>query len=236
MIRCLSALALLLLPMSAGAANRVYAVGSFDRVRVDGPFQVKLVTGRSPGARADGDARAVDTLDVRVEGTTLIVRSSANGWGEQSGGGSVSAPVISISTLAIRSATLIGGGRLSVTGAVKGQRIDLQVTGSGTLDAAALDADQLDATLVGSGGIKLGGRAAKVRLMTNGTGGIDAVPLKADDLILLLDGPGEIRATARFTANVTSTGLGSVTVYGKPACTVKAVAGGPVSCGKLPTP
>lgn len=107
---------------------------------------------------------------------------------------------------------------------------------SGAIDAAALDADQLNATLVGSGGIKLGGRAAKVRLMTNGTGGIDAVPLKADDLILLLDGPGEIRATARFTANVTSTGLGSVTVYGKPACTVKAVAGGPVSCGKLPTP
>ena len=236
MIRLLTALLMLLVPVSAEAADRTYSIGSFDRVRVDGPFQVQLLTGKSPGARASGDTRMIEGLDIRVEGTTLIIRAGINGWGEQPVVGNRGAPVITVSTLAIRSAMVVGGGRLSVTGPVRGQRIDLSVTGSGAIDAGAIQADQFNASVFGSGSMKLGGRAAKVRLTGNGSGGIDATALNASDLILLLDGPGEMRATARFTAKVTTTGLGAVTVYGSPACTVKAVAGGPVSCGKLPAP
>lgn len=236
MIRFLLAPLLLSLPVTAGAAERTYAVGSFDRIRIDGPFQVQLLTGKSPGARASGDARAIEGLDIRVEGTTLIVRAGINGWGEQPVAGSKGAPAITVSTLAIRSGIVVGGGRLSVTGLVRGQRIDLSVTGSGAIDAGAIEADQFNATMLGSGSMKLGGRAARVQLTANGSGGIDATALNAGDLVLLLDGPGEMRATARFTAKVTTTGLGAATVYGKPACTVKAVAGGPVSCGKLPAP
>lgn len=236
MIRLLSALALFSLAAPATAAERTYSIGSFDRIRVEGPFEVRLTTGKSPGARAEGAARATEGLDIRVEGTTLIVRASMNGWGEQPVAGNTGAPVIRVSTQAIRSATVIGGGRLTIGGAIKGQRVDLSLSGSGSLGAPTLDADQLNATLLGSGSMTLGGRAAKVRLTTSGSGAIDAAPLSAGDLILRLDGPGETRVTARFTANVTTTGLGAATVYGTPACTVKAVAGGPVSCGKLPTP
>jgi hypothetical protein len=236
MIRFLPALALLLLSVPAGGADRTYSIGSFDRIRVEGPFEVHLATGKSPGARAEGAARATEGLDIRVEGTTLIVRAGLNGWGEQPVAGTTGAPVIRVSTLMIRSATVIGGGQLSIEGAVKGQRVDLSVTGSGTLGAAGLDADQLNATVLGSGGMKLGGRAAKVRLLTSGAGTIDAARLSAGDLILRLDGPGETRASARFTADVTTTGIGAATVYGTPACTVKATAGGPISCGKLAKP
>ena len=229
-------LALLLLSVPTNAAERTYSIGSFDRIRVEGPFEVRLTTGASPGARAQGTPRATDGLDIRVEGTTLIVRAAVNGWGEQAVAGNAGAPVIHASTPAIRSATVIGGGQLTINGAIKGQRIDLSLTGSGSLGAGGLNADQLSATLFGSGSMKLGGRAAKVRLVTSGSGVIDAAPLSAGDLILRLEGPGEIRATARFTANVTTTGLGAATVYGTPACTVKASAGGPISCGKLPAP
>lgn len=234
MIRRLSAIALLLLPVSAGAAERTYSIGSFERVRVEGPFEVRLTTGQSPRARAEGPTRSIEGLDIRVEGTTLIVRAGINGWGEQPVAGNQGAPVISVSTGAIRDAIVLGGGRLSIAGPLKGQRIELSVTGSGAIDAGAIQADLFNAAVYGSGTMKLGGRGAKVRLVANGTGGIDATALSAGDLTLSLDGPGQMQATARSTANVTSTGIGTVTVYGKPACTVKAV--GPVSCGKLPTP
>jgi len=235
MIRFLSALALLLLPASAQAAERSYAIGSFERVRVEGPFEVRLTTGQSPRARADGDARAVQDIDVRVEGTTLIVRAGINGWGEQPVAAHQAAPTVTVSTPMLRSATVIGGGRLAISGPLKGQRIALAVTGSGTIDAGAIEADQFDAAVIGSGSMKLAGRSAKVRLAASGTGGIDATALSAADLTLLLDGPGRMTATAHSTANVTATGLGSVTVYGKPSCIVKAGAG-PVSCGKLAAP
>ena len=240
MIRHLSpsmlAFALLFASAPVQAAERNYSVGSFDRIRVEGPFDVRLATNTSPDASAEGDPKVIQDLDIRVEGTTLIVRAGMGGWGEQPRAGATGATVVSVSTGIIRRATVIGGGRLTIAGPLRGQRIDLSLTGSGSLAVSGIEADQLFVTLLGSGDIALAGKAAKVNLNTSGPGTIAAVPLAAGDLILRLDGNGETRVTALYTANVTTTGIGAATVYGKPACTVKAVAGGPISCGQQPAP
>ena len=230
------ACALLLVSAPARAAERIYSVGSFDRIRVEGPFDVRLTTNASPGASAEGDPRATQDLDIRVEGTTLIVRAGVSGWGEQPRLGAAGATVITVSTGMIRRATVIGGGKLTIAGPLRGQRIDLSLTGSGSLAASGIEADQLFVTLLGSGDVALAGKAAKVSLNTSGPGTIAAAPLVAGDLVLRLDGNGETHVTALHTADVTTTGIGAATVYGKPSCTVKAVAGGPVSCGEQPAP
>ncbi|MEO9131581.1 MAG: head GIN domain-containing protein [Sphingomonas sp.] len=230
------AFALFVASAPALAAERTYSIGSFDRIRVEGPFDVRLMTNASPGASAEGDPKATQELDIRVEGTTLIIRAGLSGWGEQPRAGATGAPVISVSTGMIRRVTVIGGGRLTIAGPLRGQRIDLSLTGSGSLAVSGIEADQLFVTLLGSGDIALAGKAAKVNLNTSGPGTIAAARLTASDLILRLDGNGETHATALYTADVTTTGIGAATVYGKPACTVKAVAGGPVSCGQLPPP
>jgi hypothetical protein len=220
----------------ADAATRTYSIGSFDRVRVEGPFDVRLATATSPGASAEGDPRTTDDLDIRVEGTTLIVRAGTGGWGERPPATNNDAPIIRVSTLMVRGAVVVGGGRLTMAGPLRGQRLDLSLTGSGTLNASGLAADELYVNLYGTGSVNLAGTAAKVRLITSGQGVIDATPLNAGDLTIRLDGPGETKASARFTASIVTTGIGAVTVYGKPACTVKALAGGPISCGKLAMP
>jgi hypothetical protein len=230
------AFALLLALAPAHAAERTYSIGSFDRIRVEGPFDVRLTTNASPNASAEGDPKATQDLDIRVEGTTLIIRAGLSGWGEQARAGTPGATVISVSTATIRRATVIGGGRLTIAGPLRGQRIDLSLTGSGSLAVSGIEADQLFVTLLGSGDVALSGKAAKVNLNTSGPGTIAAAPLAAGDLILRLDGNGETHATALYTADVTTTGIGAATVYGKPACIVKAVAGGPISCGQQPAP
>ncbi|CAN5335682.1 hypothetical protein BH10PSE15_BH10PSE15_11480 [soil metagenome] len=229
----LVALPLLCLAAPAVAEQRSFAIGSFDRVRVDGPFRVIVTLGASPSGTAEGDTHAITDLDVRVDGSTLIVRAGMSGWGEQDVADRRAAPVVRVSTQAIRSIVTIGAAQVSVAGPFRGQRLDLLLTGSGTLAAPTVDADQLFATALGSGTMTLAGRAAKVRLTTSGTASIAAPGLVADDLTVRLDGNGAIDAQARYTAAVTTSGLGAVTVYGKPACTVNAVAGGPVSCGKI---
>lgn len=227
-------LLLLALLMSAPslAADRSYVVTSFDRVRVDGPFDVQLTMRQAPTARVDGSTAAADRIAIRVEGTTLIVSAGTGGWNAMPPSGTAGAPVVRIATQGLRSATVIGGGRLRVSGPVQGQRIDMQVTGSGSVAMPALDADQLNATLLGDGSMTLGGRGGRVRLLTSGAGTIDAASLRGDDVTVRLDGAGATRVTARYTADATSTGVGAITVYGKPACKVKAVAGGPISCGE----
>ncbi|OYY79536.1 MAG: hypothetical protein B7Y43_00130 [Sphingomonas sp. 28-62-20] len=217
-------------PAAANAAERNYSVSSFDRIRVEGPFDVRLGTNQPPGGHAEADARTLDLLTLQVEGTTLIVRLSSNGWGE-SPQAARTAPVITLRTPSLRSALVNAGGKLAIT-PMKGQRLDLAVNGSGAISAAGIDADELYATVIGTGTIKLAGRTARAQLLSNGSGAIAAEALTVNDLIVRLDGTGETHAAARFTAKITTNGLGKVTVDGNPACTVTALAGGPIICGR----
>lgn len=230
MFRSLLAFALVTVAFPAVAADRSYSVGSFERVRVEGPFEVRIVTGASPGARASGDNAIIDQLDIAVNGTTLVVRLGSRGWGERPSNATIVPTVVTLSTPRLIAASVLAGGRVTV-GTMKAQRVDLSITGAGTLDVPRVDTDQLISTVVGTGAITVGGRASRARLQTNGPGTTDASTLVTNDLIVRVEGAGETRASARYTAQVTSTGLGKVTVLGTAKCTVTALAGGPVSCG-----
>lgn len=210
-------------------ASHVYPLTSFERVRVEGPFDVRLTAGASPAGKAEGDPRAIDGVVLRLDGTTLTVRRALTESGavDRSQGRPV---VITLATPLLRGAGVTGGGRLTVSGA-KGQRIDLTVTGSGTLAATSVNADQLNATIIGAGAMTLAGHAQRARLEANGVGTVDAAGLDVGDLAVRLDGPGQINAAAKFSANVVNTGLGSVVVAGHAPCTVTAPGGGAVQCG-----
>lgn len=228
MFRPLLALALLV-PALAQAAERRHPVSSFDRVRVSGPFEVTYAPG-SPSARVSGDARAIERVVVRVDGSTLTLRMGGAGWGERREAGPSEPIRVTLSSPRLAAVSLAGGGRFSATG-VKGDRLDLSTGGAGEITVARASVDQLSAAVTGSGTVTLAGRAGKVRLTTDGPGRIDAEDLRADELTVLLNGAGETRAAARYLANITNLGLGGVTVAGRPRCIVKAPAGGPVRCG-----
>jgi hypothetical protein len=231
MIRSLLALVLIALSAPAMAADRPFVVTNFDRVRVDGPFEVRVqIGGSSAKASATGDARALDGLNVSVQGSTLVVRRAVNGWGEQ-GSAQGPAPVITLIAPELHGASVIGGGKLIIAGPVRGDRVDFTITGNGSIDAIAIDSDQFNLTLIGAGNATLGGKAAHGRLLTNGSGVIAALPLSVGDLTVRLDGPGETQVTARYSANLTNTGLGRIVVAGTAKCEVKSPAGGPVQCG-----
>ncbi|RUN75825.1 DUF2807 domain-containing protein [Sphingomonas sp. TF3] len=202
------------------AADRTAFVTQFDRVRVDGPFEVHLATRAGPGARITG---APDAVDVHVEAGTLIVRAGPR---SAAGGGAV----VYLRTTDLRGATVIGGGKLDITGPLRAQRVDVQLTGGGTIVAPAIEAEQVNVTLIGAGTLTLGGRGAQVRIISSGAGAIDATALHADQIVIRNGGAGPITASARYFADVVTTGLGAVTVLGSPKCKAKA-AGGAISCG-----
>lgn len=216
--------------LAAPVASRTEAVGSFDRIRVEGPFEVRVTIG-SPRATIAGDPRIIEGVAVRIDGTTLSVRKGTGGWGEQPRSGAGAGPiVVTLSTPGLVSASVAAGGRLTIA-RMRGMKVDVTVSGNGSLSLAAADTDQLNATLIGTGQMALAGRAARARLIASGPGAIDASGLAVNDLIVHLDGVGEVKAAARYTAEVTNSGLGTVTVAGNAKCRVDAAAGGPVVCG-----
>lgn len=216
--------------VTATAAERSVYVASFDKLRVQGPFAVRVATGQPPAATLSGDRAVIDAIEVQAEGSTLIIRNGIRKWGEQPKGAATSPVVVILSTPVLATASVVGAGKLTI-GRMQAARIDLSVTGAGTIGVGEIAADAANVTVVGSGAITLAGKAGNVRLMTNGPGAIDADGLDAGDLLVRLDGPGATRARARYTASIVNTGLGQVAVAGRPKCTVKADAGGPVACG-----
>lgn len=217
MIRHLAPLLLaFLFAAPASALPRSFTVTSFDRIRVEAPYTVTLATGRAPFAKAEGSAAALDLVDLRVEGRTLIIRQRS-GFGL---GGNAGPVRIALGTPDVRSASLSGAGSLSVD-RMSGLSVDVALLGAGRLSVDALTADRVSGAVRGSGALRLAGRTKSASLVAQGTASLQAAELVADELTLAAEGAGDVAMQARSRATIAAAGAVQVKVAGNPACVLK---------------
>ncbi len=212
----------------ASAAERRYPVTDFDRVVVEGPYIVRLTTGRPSSAVATGSREALDRIAIDVQGQTLRIRRNRSAWGGTPG--AAAGPLtVELSTRTLRSARLIGPASLDVDGA-EGLRVDFTVEGSGRLRAANVDADNLSLGLLGSGKLEIAGAARTLRADFQGTGDVDAARLVAEDATISTTTMGAVSLAVERSVTITANGLGDVTILGRPSCTVRGVGAAQVRC------
>jgi hypothetical protein len=219
--------ALCLLSTPASGATRNFGIRSFEKIRVEGPFDVSLKTGVAPFARASGSQEALDRVAVEVRGNTLVVHSSLDAWGGYPGkdAGPV---VISLGTHDLTSAWLSGSGILDID-RVKGLTFDLSVQGSGSGGIDEVAVDQLNVSVVGTARASLSGQAGKVTAVVRGISTLDAANLNVKDATLGADGAATINASVSNSATIDATGPATVRLTGKPACTLRASGSASVS-------
>jgi hypothetical protein len=202
----------------AAPATRTFSIKGFERIRVDGPYRVKLTTGVAPFANASGSAAALDAVSLDVEGRTLVVRRkpSARSSNEQPLG-----PVtISLGTHELAAAWINGSGGLAIN-AVRGQSFDLAVAGSGAAEVGKLGVDRLRVSVTGSASVALGGAAKKATFHVQGPTAVDATALSAKAATITAEGATRISLTATDTAKVLANGLAVVELAGSPSCTIR---------------
>jgi len=218
----LALLALASLPVAAAtpAPQRNFSVNSFDRIRIDGPYQVTLRTNIAPYARARGTPVSLDGVSIKVEGRTLIVRSGSGGWGGYAGEGR--GPVtIEVGTHDLSAAYINGAGALSVD-RVRGLGFEMSIQGSGMASIGEVDVDQMRVGVSGAGTIRMAGRVGKLSTTIRGTSTLEAERLEVKDAVIGAEGPSTVRAQVTNSAKVDAIGLASVILTGDPACTVNA--------------
>jgi hypothetical protein len=230
MTRIMLAALSLLAATSAQAAERRFTVSGFEKVQVEGPFQVTLTTGKASNAVATGSPQALDRVSVQVEGRTLRIRPNRSAWGAppKPGEGGVS---IALSTHDLTAVTVAGSGSLSVDKA-KAMRFDAALSGSGRITIGNVDADRLNLQLLGAGGISVAGKAKSLRATVTGQGALDAAGLTAEDAEIAADTSGAIALGVRRAAKIAASGAGDVTIGGTPACTLSGAGAGRVRCGR----
>jgi hypothetical protein len=203
----------------AGAATRNFGITSFTKVRVDGPFKVRLTTGVPPFATATGSPSALDRVAVEVRGDTLVVHNNLDSWGGYPG--KDAGPVeISLGTHDLSAAWLNGSGALSID-KVKGLSFGLSVQGSGAGEIGQASVDQLTVSVIGSASARLGGHAGSMTAVIRGISSLDASALSAKDAKLGADGAATIAANVSNSVAVDATGPATVRLTGNPSCTLR---------------
>ncbi|HEX8300790.1 head GIN domain-containing protein [Sphingomonas sp.] len=217
---------LTLVSAAAPASEKRFMVTGFDRLRVDGPFRVEVLPG-SPRAVASGDAKALDHIAIRVDGSTLVVNMGTVAWKLRA----IEAPeavTITVYVPLLRTLTVNGGASVKVA-EMRGGRVDLGLNGAGAIQVSAIRADDLNVTLTGTGEVTLAGATARARVRSYGAGSVAAEGLTAGDAVLIAESSGNLTMRVRYTAQVSALGVGAVAVLGNPKCRVSGA--GPVACG-----
>ena len=211
----------------AAPASRSFALSGFDAIRLTGSDDVRVVQGAAFSIRATGRSEVLEQLDIRVEGSTLVVaRKPQKGW--RISWTDTSAD-ITVTMPSIRSAEITGSGDMAVDRAVAAA-FEGGVTGSGDLNIDKIEAGAATLRLTGSGDIRASGQVPRLSLAVQGSGDIDARNLSAETIDVAVRGSGNVRGAARRSATISVAGSGDVEVSGTKDCTISKTGSGDASC------
>ncbi len=223
------AAAALLLSGPAAAAEKRYGLTSFETIEVGTDVDVEVVTRAPVSAVATGSADALDRLTLETRDGRLVIgqKTYAGDENRRTPRGPVT---IRINAANLRAATLAGAGSLKID-RLKGARVTIGLRGPGRVSVDAIEADRLSVAMIGNGTMTLAGKAKQGQMTLSGAGVVDAGKLAIDDLVSDSEGAGDHILNAVKTAAVTMRGVGKTVVLGRPACTVRNLGSGTVSCG-----
>ena len=209
--------------------NRNYSVGNFSAIEVAGPYYVEVRTGSNPSVSARGGEKLLERTVVEVEGDRLVIHPQRqHGFFQWSWGHGGAHFVVTVPQL--HGASIAGSGDIKVDKVV-GPAFEGEVAGSGGIDVASMQVQQLKLSIAGSGGVKAGsGTAQNANYDIAGSGDIDAGGVQSQALKVSIAGSGGVKANAKATADVSIMGSGDVEVSGGAKCNVSKQGSGDVRC------
>jgi hypothetical protein len=210
-----------------GIENR--DLNEFERIEINGDFEVQIDTGSSSSATIEADDNLIDLIVTHVSGNKLIIETR-NGTCIRP-----TNPVeITVSTHILREITLNGSGlaycygletdNISVNLAGSGQIecdnvvatvADIELEGSGFINFDIVT-ENLTTQLEGSGEIKLQGDCISADHKIIGSGNIKAGQVNTDVCVIYISGSGTVDAHVNEALDVTIIGSGRVYYSGNP--------------------
>ncbi len=201
----------------------------FTAIDATGPDNVAVTIGPDFAVRAEGDAKAVAEIDMRVrDGKLVIGRKSQGNWtfGNKGEGKDVT---IRVTMPAIRAAALTGAGDFELDRA-QGDMLDLALTGAGDFRIGTVTLKTLSADITGAGSITIAGTVDRADLSVTGAGDIEAQALKAGSAKVSMLGAGDIGFASDGQVAISIMGPGDVTVKGKAQCKTSGTGPGEARC------
>jgi Putative auto-transporter adhesin, head GIN domain len=200
------------------------------RVKIDGVVDLRVRQGSPASLVLSGDPRWIAQMTTLQSGDTVVIGTEMHEMrmGRKNG---VRADLVLPNLREVSSESV---GMTDISG-FRGEELELSLDGAGSMNVnadfrvisaslggvgsmklAGLNAERITLDLQGAGYVTLLGRSKSLKAELGGLGGLDAQQFAADSVTLELSGLGNATITAHQSANLNLSGMGSVTVYGKP--------------------
>jgi hypothetical protein len=190
--------------------EKVRALGAFSKLRIDGPFDVRLTQAGSDQATVVADDNIEPLVETVVEGDALVVRMK-----REAGFTTRSAPVVRVDARALQSIAVNGSGDLAVE-RFKSDSLSLNVIGSGDVQFGVVELKDLSVSISGSGDVRLAGRADQQSWTVSGSGDIDARALAGRVAKVSINGSGDVSIGTTEQLDVQLSGSGDLSYAGRP--------------------
>ncbi|MBJ7500712.1 MAG: DUF2807 domain-containing protein [Sphingopyxis sp.] len=204
-----------------------YDIKGFTGVKVAGPDDVTIRRGEAFSITARGPKGVIDELEIKLDGDMLSIGRRNSGFSFSNDDSDVE---IAVTMPALRAVRLTGSGEVEAD-AVDGDAVEAILTGSGDLKVAALNGKSAKLTVSGSGDIEVGGGTiGSGNFDITGSGSIAAGGLAATTLDVSITGSGDVDAKASGSADIAILGSGDATVGGGGKCTTRTMGSGTATC------
>ena len=202
------------------------------RVKLDGVMNLRIRQGATPMLVLSGDPRLLGKTTTLQSGDTINIGTETRGMHINLGRNMGLRAELTLPNLREVSSESVGGTTIS---GFSGDELELNLDGAGSMNVSCnyrvisanlggvgsmkvhgIDSESVELNLSGAGYVTLSGRSRQLKAELAGLGGLAALGFSVQNVTLELSGLGNATVTARDSANLTLSGMGSVTVHGKP--------------------
>ena len=192
---------------NAQVAEQNRDVGEFTGIHQTTSADVYITRGDAYSVRVRADEEVIDKLSTEVRSGVLHIGSEKGGWRY------VRVMEVYITMPRLDMLKNSGSGDISVKGNMPGNNVEIDINGSGDLEAA-LDAKNIEINISGSGDVDFSGVRGNMNVKISGSGDVDGDELVLDECTVTGYGSGDLELSgkaATFVANIS--GSGDVNAY-----------------------
>jgi hypothetical protein len=208
----LASLLILISAFSIQAQKKSIDVNNFTKLSFSVAGTVYLSQGSKNEVVIEADNDTMDKVEVIQDGDRLKIRMKrSNGWGNWNSG-KVTAYV---TMKTIEDISVSGSGKLIGKTTIEGGDIDLDVSGSGSMEMD-LRAEDVNIDISGSGSVSLNGNSDKIDIDISGSGRVKAEDFVVNICKAQISGSGSCYITANKEIDAQISGSGTIYYHGSP--------------------
>ncbi len=202
--------------------DEIRDVAGFTGVVSEGEFDVFIVPDSSFSVKLEADENLIQYISTRISGNTLIVDQGTRKCLRSDNPIRITVYMPKVEYLNLTGSGMITGDNIA------GEKLRVELTGSGLIDLRGLNLGLLDALITGSGEMIFWGETLDADLDITGSGMVKAYHLESVNCIANISGSGnmEIRVEKQLTAYIS--GSGNIYYQGNPGVSANITGSGAV--------